>query len=136
MNSIIQASSRILVLIIVLVFCSPVFAQDQSDVIRIDTGELQGVIEDGVRIFRGIPYALPPVGELRWRPPQSAISWDGVRDSSQFGHVCPQRSGLYPEWVDAHFAAAGRNEDCLTLNVWTPVERGAEPLPVMFGAGL
>jgi len=132
MNSIIQASSRILVLIIVLVFCSPVFAQDQSDVIRIDTGKLQGIIEDGVEIFRGIPYALPPVGELRWRSPQPAISWDGVRDSSQFGHVCPQRSGLYPEWVDAHFAAAGRNEDCLTLNVWTPVERGAEPLPVMF----
>ncbi len=126
-----SACSHVLILII-LAFSSPVLAQYQSSIVRIDTGELQGVVEDGVAIFSGIPYALPPVGELRWRPPQPAAAWDGVRDASQFGHVCPQRSGLYPEWVDAHFAAAGRNEDCLTLNIWTPVERGADPLPVMF----
>ena len=131
MKNIVSACSHILVLV-VLVFCSPVLAQNQSSVVRIDTGDLQGVIEDNVEIFRGIPYALPPVGELRWRPPQSALPWDGVRDASQFGHVCPQRAGLYPAWVDAHFAAAGRNEDCLTVNVWTPVDRGDQPLPVMF----
>ena len=117
---------------IVLVFCAPVLAQNSSSHVRIDSGELQGIIEDGVEIFRGIPYAQPPVGELRWRPPQPFVPWEGVRDASQYGHVCPQRAGLYPAWIDAHFDSAGRNEDCLTVNVWSPVERGDQALPVMF----
>jgi len=131
MNKITSARGHVLV-VIILAFCTPILAQNQSSLVRIDSGELQGVIEDGVAIFRGIPYAQPPVGELRWRPPQPVVPWEGVRDASQFGHVCPQRAGLYPAWVDAHFDAAGRNEDCLTVNVWSLVERGDQPLPVMF----
>jgi len=130
MKKIILGCRHVLILI-ALVFGTPVLAQDSSHVVRIDSGALQGVVEDGIEIFRGIPYAQPPVGKLRWRPPQPVTAWEGVRDSTHFGHVCPQRAGLYPAWVDAHFAAAGRNEDCLTLNVWTPAER-AKPLPVMF----
>jgi para-nitrobenzyl esterase len=118
--------------LIVLVFCSPVLAQDLNGGTRIDSGLLQGVVEDGVGIFRGIPYAQPPVGPLRWRPPQPVVLWDGVRDSSHFGHACPQRVGIYPAWVDEHLDSVGKNEDCLTLNVWAPVERGDKPLPVMF----
>jgi len=131
MNKIISALCRTFALI-VLTFGFPALAQNPGNLIRIDSGELQGVIEDGIEIFRGMPYAQPPVGELRWRPPQPASSWDGVRDASQFGHVCPQRAGLYPAWVDAHFESVGRDEDCLTLNVWAPVERDDKPLPVMF----
>jgi len=131
MNNVTPACGPILALI-VLVFCSPVLALDQSSTVRIGTGVLQGVVEDGVEIFRGIPYAQPPVGPLRWRPPQPAVPWEGVRDSSHFGHACPQRVGIYPAWVDAHLESVGKNEDCLTLNVWTPVERGVESLPVMF----
>ncbi len=121
-----------LLIFIALAFVSPVHAQITGGQVQIDTGELQGVIENGVEIFRGIPYAQPPVGDLRWRPPQPPAAWDGVRDASQFGHVCPQRSGLYPAWIDAHFSAAGRDEDCLSINVWAPAKLGDKPLPVMF----
>ncbi len=101
-------------------------------VVRIDAGGVRGVVEDGVEIYRGIPYAQPPVGPLRWRPPRPVEPWAGERDGSRFGHACPQRVGLYPAWVDAHLATVGKDEDCLTLNVWTPADRGAERLPVMF----
>ncbi len=117
--------------LIMLVFCAPVFAQNGGEVVQVDSGTVQGVVDHGVSSFRGIPYAQPPVGPLRWRPPQLAIPWEGVRDSSNFGHACPQRLGLYPSWVDDHLESVGRNEDCLTLNVWTPVKRGEKPLPVM-----
>ena len=100
--------------------------------VRIDSGDLIGVIEDSVAIFRGIPYAKPPMDEFRWRPPQPAQSWDGARDASQFGHACPQKRGAYPEWVDAHLDEIGQSEDCLTLNVWTPLNRIGKPMPVMF----
>jgi para-nitrobenzyl esterase len=131
MKNVAPACGRIIALL-VLVFCSPVLALDPSGAVRIDSGALQGVVEDGVEIFRGIPYALSPVGNLRWRPPRPVVPWEGVRDSAHFGHACPQRVGIYPAWVDAHLESVGRNEDCLTLNVWTPVERGDQPLPVMF----
>ena len=112
--------------------------------VRIDSGDLVGTLEEGVAVFRGIPYALPPVGELRWRPPQPVGPWQSARDSSRFGHACPQKRGAYPEWVDAHIDEIGQSEDCLTLNIWTPLDRNAKPLPVMvyihggnmqFGAG-
>jgi len=119
-------------IVITLWALQPVAAQTTVPLISIDTGRLEGIVEDRVTIFRGIPYAQPPVGELRWRPPKPVRPWPGVRDSTQFGHACPQRVGLYPDWVDAHLESVGKNEDCLTLNVWTPLDRGEELLPVMF----
>jgi para-nitrobenzyl esterase len=59
-------------------------------VVRVDTGEVQGVVDDGVASFKGIPYATPPVGELRWRPPQPAAQWTGVRQAAEFGSDCMQ----------------------------------------------
>src|ERR1051325_7074079 len=58
--------------------------------VKIDTGTLQGVVDSagGVLVFRGIPYAAPPVGDLRWRAPQPAAKWSGVRDASKLGHNC------------------------------------------------
>ena len=99
---------------------------------QVDAGTVQGSVDGGVAVFRGIPYAAPPVGKLRWRPPQPVHSWSRVRDATRFGHACPQRRGAYPAWADEHLDEVGLDEDCLTLNVWTPVERGDEPLPVMF----
>jgi para-nitrobenzyl esterase len=101
------------------------------ELVRIDTGELQGSVEEGVAVFRGIPFAAPPVGELRWRPPQPPQAWDGVRDATRYGHACPQKLGAYPDWADAHLQQAGLDEDCLFLNIWTPVKRDGL-LPVMF----
>ena len=80
--------------------------------------------EGGVRAYQGIPYAAPPVGDLRWRPPQEAPRWEGVRVCNQFGPACPQPNpvlGGPPERV---------SEDCLYLNVWTAAGEG-ESRPVM-----
>jgi para-nitrobenzyl esterase len=109
-------------------------ARDVPDgaVVRVDSGSVAGVVEDGIAIWRGIPYAAPPVGELRWRSPRPVSPWDGVRDATAFGHACPQRMGAYPAWVDAHLEEIGIDEDCLTLNIWAPVDRGRDLLPVMF----
>ena len=97
-----------------------------------DSGELAGVIDHGIAVFRGIPYAAPPVDELRWRPPRPPAGWAGIRDASAFGHACPQLKGIYPPWVDTHLDEVGINEDCLTLNVWTPAAEDNRSLPVMF----
>ena len=94
-----------------------------------DRGSVQGTLSsDGqVRAFLGIPYAAPPVGPLRWKPPQPAANWTGVRSATSFGPRCMQ-SQLYSDMV---FRDSGPSEDCLTLNVWTPVEKSVSPLPVM-----
>jgi len=100
--------------------------------VKVDGGQLQGVVEDGVVTYKGVPFAAPPVGELRWRPPQPAAPWTGVRQAAEFGADCMQgRFGPPP----GPGAAPGRaaSEDCLYLNVWAPANAapGAK-LPVMF----
>jgi para-nitrobenzyl esterase len=89
-----------------------------STVVQTDSGTVRGVAKAGVISWKGIPFAAPPVGILRWRVPQSTIPWTGVRDASQFGPACMQADDL------------PKSEDCLTLNVWKP-EPAAQPLPVM-----
>jgi len=81
----------------------------------------------GVRAFKGIPYAAPPVGALRWRPPQPVVAWSGVRAANAFGPNSMQ--GIVFDDIDP--TVAGVSEDCLYLNVWTPALGGAERLPVM-----
>ena len=100
-------------------------------VVRVDTGELQGAVDDGVTSFKGIPYAAPPVGELRWRPPQPAAQWTGVRQAAEFGSDCMQGRFGPPPAAGAP-APPAASEDCLFLNVWRPASAtpGAK-LPVM-----
>ena len=109
-----------------------------ADVIRpivdVDTGRLQGATEHNMRVFKNIPYAAPPVEALRWRPPQPALAWSGVRDASRFGDVCPQP---FIKNLSAGLELPG-SEDCLNLNVYTPQKAGKK-LPVMVwihGGGL
>jgi para-nitrobenzyl esterase len=101
---------------------------------------LNGAVEgsgrqsSGVRIFRGIPFAQPPVGDLRWKPPQPVKNWKGVRQAVQFGPRCMQ----HPIFGDMNFRSNGMSEDCLYLNVWTPAKKGDERLPVLvyvYGGG-
>lgn len=101
------------------------FAQAQAGpAVRLAVGDLVGVAQDGVDQFRGIPYAQPPVGALRWAAPQPAQSWGGTRDASQFGAACPQA----PE----PFGDNARNsEDCLFLNVYVPPSAKVGPRPVI-----
>lgn len=99
-------------------------------------GKIEGKLSpDGqVREFLGIPYAAPPVGPLRWKPPQPAAKWHGVRPATSFGNRCIQ-SGVFPDMM---FRDAGQSEDCLTLNVWTPAKTKGGKLPVMvwiYGGG-
>lgn len=118
-------------ILLVLAALAPARAAERP-VVRVETGELRGVSEDGVQRFLGIPYAAPPVGALRWRPPQPAVAWTGVRDASRHGHACPQHIGDYSEeWVNDSLRSAGLDEDCLTLTVWAPTP-GRGPAPVMF----
>jgi para-nitrobenzyl esterase len=93
-------------------------------VVRVETGALEGVIEGPVRAFRGIPYAAPPVGDLRFRTPRPPLQWHGTRDASAFGNICPQLGFDDP-------APYLGDEDCLTLNVFTEAAPPADPLPVM-----
>ncbi len=103
-------------------------------------GTAHGIVEGagpqktGVRVFRGIPFAAPPVGDLRWKAPQPVASWEGVRPASDFGPRCMQ----LPIFGDMSFRASGTSEDCLYLNVWTPAKSDAERLPVLvyfYGGG-
>jgi para-nitrobenzyl esterase len=87
-----------------------------------DSGQLQGAVEGDLRAFRGIPFAAPPVGDLRWRPPEPPASWTGVRDATYFGNVCPQYNGPQPLG----------NEDCLTLNVYAVNPPASSKQPVIF----
>jgi len=105
------------------------------DPVRLDTGSVSGVdLKDStVRVFKGIPYAAPPVGDLRWRAPQPAAKWDGVRKGDQFGPACSSggtgRGGKGPP---------AQIEDCLYLNVWTSAKSASDRLPVIvwtYGGG-
>jgi para-nitrobenzyl esterase len=111
--------TRWLVLAIWLVGCA-----DERDPLEvaIDTGVLHGIAQGETRAFLGIPYAAPPVGADRWRPPQPAPPWEGVRDAIAVGVQCPQTFSI---------TGAGGDEDCLFVNVWTPAGPGAAGLPVM-----
>jgi para-nitrobenzyl esterase len=108
-------------------------SQQATALVRVEGGELQGVVADGVESFKGIPFAAPPVGDLRWRPPQPAAPWSGVRPAAEFGADCMQgRFGPPP----APGAPPARvpSEDCLFLNVWRPAGATTAPgskLPVM-----
>ena len=101
--------------------------------IRLDSGLVSGAAtpDGAVRVFRGIPYAAPPVGKLRWQAPQPVAHWDGVRKADEFGAICMQ-----PAFRGANPASAAANppkmsEDCLFLNVWTAATSAGERRPVM-----
>ena len=102
--------------------------QPAADSPRADTrqGPVIGRMEEGVQAFKGLPYAAPPVGPLRWRPPQTPSGWDAPRPAMDNGAICIQP----PSNGDPGVGPLPMSEDCLTVNVWTPAERDG-PLPVM-----
>jgi para-nitrobenzyl esterase len=99
-----------------------------SSIVKSPAGEVEGLIEGRLRVFKGIPYALPPVGTARWRPPSPIPGWKGVRKATEFGPVClqtsPKLSNIYTR------DPVPMSEDCLTLNVWAPLD--AHKAPVFF----
>jgi para-nitrobenzyl esterase len=115
---------------------APALADSPAPTANIDTGHLSGThdAQTGLNEFKGIPYAAPPIGPLRWKPPQPATAWTGVRKADHFGPRCMQR----PLFSDMVFRSDGMSEDCLYLNVWTPAHSAKEKLPVLvyfYGGG-
>jgi para-nitrobenzyl esterase len=103
-----------------------------GDPVKIDGGLVAGKLVPGdVKAYLGIPYAAPPVGDLRWREPQPVKDWTGVRAADQFGAACPQLGSTI-------WGASACSEDCLFLNIWAPVNPPAKKVPVIvyiYGGG-
>ena len=114
-------------------------AGSASAVVDIDTGSLRGEILDeasGLRVYRGIPFAAAPEGDLRWKAPEAAAKWNGVREATEFGAICPQSPSLAMMTGES---LPKSSEDCLYLNVWTTAGESDDPRPVMVwihGGGL
>lgn len=99
--------------------------------IQTNSGTVLGKAHKGIFSYKGIPYAEPPIGPNRWIPPQPVIPWQGVKDCSEYGPICPQNELAYDhESADISRANQAQSEDCLTLNIWTP-ENHNRKKPVM-----
>jgi para-nitrobenzyl esterase len=113
-----------------LIMAPPATAQP---IVNAPAGAVRGEALDGVNLFRGLPYAQPPVGRLRWRPPADLRPWRGTRDASTFGPVCmqphPRPGSIYYEAIPA------MSEDCLTLNIWAPANARNAPVFVWIHGG-
>lgn len=99
-----------------------------STTIKVNEGQLQGVLENGLTVFKGIPFAAPPVGDLRWHSPMPAAKWQGIRQANAFAPG-PMQGGNPP---------SGKSEDCLYLNIWSPAKSAKEKVPVLvwiYGGG-
>lgn len=110
------------------------FAASSAPQVKTASGMVEGKDDGAVNAFLGIPYAAPPVGDLRWKPPAAAAPWTGVRKATEFGAHCMQGK----VFGDMNFRDSGGSEDCLTLNVWVPAKPSAAKLPVMvwiYGGG-
>jgi len=101
----------------------------QGTLIRLADGDVQGELASGTRRFLGIPFAAPPVGDLRWRPPAPVVPWQGVLDANAYASPCPQGTSIN--------GTPSNNEDCLYLNVWSPdpAPTGRRPVMVWFHGG-
>ncbi|HEY2068330.1 MAG TPA: carboxylesterase family protein [Rhizomicrobium sp.] len=100
--------------------------------VTIPQGALAGTTDGGISVFKDIPFAAPPVGDLRWRAPQPAPSWSGTRDASQYGDICLQAPGSGAGTLREKHP---ESEDCLTANVWTPDTGGKKPVMVWIYGG-
>jgi len=119
-------TTKKLIVCVLLLFLTSC-ASTTSVPVQTEHGNISGLLagEDPVvTIYKGIPYAAPPVDQLRWKPPQAVKAWKGVRKMEKFGNTCLQTKG----WA----SNKGMKEDCLYLNVWTPAKSQDERLPVMF----
>ena len=119
---------RLLLTVAALMIVGSLVLDAAPDVVKVDGGQIAGATVDGVRVFKGIPFAAPPVGELRWKAPQPVVPWTGVKNADAFGPQCMQAP--YPEGSPYATAPQPTSEDCLYLNVYTAARNG-DRRPVM-----
>jgi para-nitrobenzyl esterase len=115
--------------------CASAAQAQTSRPVRTQSGLVQGRLVDGVRVYKGIPFAAPPVGDLRWRAPQMVKPWKGVLHAEKYADACMQVPIVAP---DLGLDPVTPNEDCLYLNIWTPAKSAGARLPVMvwiYGGG-
>ncbi|MDR2653645.1 MAG: carboxylesterase family protein [Prevotellaceae bacterium] len=123
-----------LFILLMLFIAVPFISCSNSDLstVKVDGGKIEGTLENDIYVFRGIPFAAPPVGDLRWKAPQPVTPWDGILKADNFAPSCPQIT-MIPGANQLELS-----EDCLYLNVWTPAKTTDEKLPVMvwiYGGG-
>ena len=128
---------------------------ETQTVVETTNGKLAGSEEEGIAVFRGVPYAAPPVGDLRWRPPEPVTPWDGTRDATVFSPVAWQKGTDINDFMNALISGVGHgflkrqflkvamkfapkpeeSEDCLYLNIRTPDLEGSLPVMVWIHGG-
>ncbi|MBB3032517.1 carboxylesterase/lipase family protein [Alteriqipengyuania lutimaris] len=119
-----------------LTLAAPAHAEDGEEVtIAAPAGSVRGEADGDVVSFKGIPYAAPPVGELRWQPPQEPAAWDGVRDGTKFGPACYQPTVPGAASSIYHEELGPMSEDCLSLNIWAPEDAANAPVFVWIHGG-
>lgn len=117
------------ILLMTVLFICEIFGQT----VKINSGFVEGTVEDGIAVYKGIPFAAPPVGDLRWRAPQPVNKWDGILKADTYAPACPQINV-----PGTGYDAYGFSEDCLYLNIWKPIGVTEGKLPVLvwiYGGG-
>jgi len=109
---------------------------DAESIVQVSNGQLTGIAGNNkpITVYKGIPFAAPPVDNLRWQAPQPPLLWEGVFKADEFCKSCVQnltREYLYLPWTKEHMIANDVDEDCLSLNIWTPATKTTERLPVL-----
>ncbi len=108
-------------------------SESSGPVVNVTGGQVRGQFlpAPGGAVFKGIPYAAPPIGDLRWRDPQPVKAWAGIRQASEYGADCPPNQASVVPLVVHTDQPRGISEDCLFLNIWTPEWPSVAKLPVM-----
>ena len=120
-------------ILLLAMIAAALWADQMPAPVKVEGGRVQGAVESNLTVYRGIPFAAPPVGDLRWRAPEPAAKWEGVRQAVKFGPSCVQG-------MRAPGAGQGSEtgEDCLYLNVWTPAKSPRDRIAVLvwiYGGG-
>lgn len=119
---------RIFILLMFTLITTITSNAQQPSPVKVEGGLVQGTIEDGLAVYKGIPFAAPPVGDFRWRAPQPLTKWDGVKQTTKFA----------PGPIQGWGSQSDKSEDCLYLNVWTPAKTSKDKIPVLvwiYGGG-